>query len=104
MIRAYNQVIVHLHTRLTPDFLPLLLPPLLAALAPVPAAKDADKEDKERIARQRVILRIVAELAVLSAWPEGAAKGAGELGKVLQALVSRSNLCEDDSKLRPDER
>jgi len=70
----------------------------------VPAAKDADKEDKERIARQRVILRIVAELAVLSAWPEGAAKGAGELGKVLQALVSRSNLCEDDSKLRPDER
>lgn len=40
-----------------------------------------------------MLLRIVAELAVLSAWPEGAAKGAGELGKVLQALVSRFRRC-----------
>jgi regulator of nonsense transcripts 2 len=79
---------VHLHIRLTPNFLPLVLAPLTAALAPAPASKDGEKDDKERIARQRVILRIVAELGLISAWPEGIKKGAGEVGKILQTLVS----------------
>lgn len=87
---------MHLHTRLAPDFLPLLLPQLLVILAPVaaaqPTSKDADKErekeDKERIAKQRIVLRLIAELALLLVWPEGIAKGAGEVGKIMKALVS----------------
>lgn len=95
------QVIVHLHERLAPEFLPQLLPQLIAILStPPPAAKDAkdakdandkdrEKEDKERISRQRPVLRIVAELAMVGAWPEGAFKGAAEVGKILKALVGR---------------
>ena len=49
--------------------------------------KDADKEEKERVARQRILLRIVAELGLINAWPEGIKKGAAEVGKILQALV-----------------
>ncbi|TXT09089.1 hypothetical protein VHUM_02563 [Vanrija humicola] len=88
------EIIVHLHTRLAPEFFPLLLPPLLAILAPSPppgkdtSEKDREKDDKERIARQRPVLRIVAELALLGAWPEGALKGGTEVGKVLKALMS----------------
>lgn len=87
------KVICHLHLRLTPDFLPLLLGPLLSALAPSQASKDGDKdkEDKERLSRQRTILKIVAELATVHAWAEGVVKGLGEVGKVLQALVGTSN-------------
>ncbi|KAL1407550.1 mRNA decay protein [Vanrija albida] len=87
-------VIVHLHTRLAPEFFPLLLPPLLAILAPPPppakdaSEKDREKDDKERITRQRPVLRIVAELALLGAWPEGALKGGTEVGKVLKTLMS----------------
>lgn len=87
--------------RLAPDFLPLLLPPLLAALAPPPPAakdvsdKDREKEDKDRIARQRPILRIVAELAMLMAWPEGTTKGASEVGKILSRWVSAPSLPRD---------
>nr|XP_031861440.1 uncharacterized protein CI109_003044 [Kwoniella shandongensis]KAA5528512.1 hypothetical protein CI109_003044 [Kwoniella shandongensis] len=93
-------VIVHLHTRLTPDFLSLLLQPLLAILSnstvsstsAAAAGKDGDKdkerEDKERIARQRPVLRIVAELAMVGAWAEGAIKGAAEVGKALKGLMT----------------
>ena len=88
---------MHLHTRLTPELLPLLLPHLLAILSTtVPnstavgkdAEKDREKEDKDRLARQRPVLRIVAELAMAGAWAEGAEKGAGEVGKVMKGLVS----------------
>lgn len=74
----------------------MLLTPLLAVLFPPSSSsavtsKDADKErekeDKERFARQRLVLRIVAELAILSAWPEGVLKGAGEVAKVLKGFV-----------------
>nr|XP_018259411.1 uncharacterized protein I303_08339 [Kwoniella dejecticola CBS 10117]OBR81569.1 hypothetical protein I303_08339 [Kwoniella dejecticola CBS 10117] len=93
-------VIVHLHTRLAPDFLPLLLQQLLAILATtgasnanaVPVTKDAEKdkekEDKERLGRQRPVLRIVAELAMLGAWAEGATKGASEVGKILKGFMT----------------
>lgn len=83
-----------MHTRLAPDFLPLLLPQLLTILAPPPPApkdvneKEREKEEKERISRQRPVLRIVAELAMVGAWPEGAFKGGAEVGKILKALVS----------------
>ena len=68
---------------------------LLAILAPSnapPAStkdadKEKDKEDKERLGRQRPVLRIVAELAIEHAWPEGVAKGVGEVIKVLRNLV-----------------
>lgn len=88
------QIIVHLHKRLSPDFLPQLLPPLLAILAPAPppakdsSDKDREKDEKDRISRQRPVLRIVGELAMVGAWPEGATKGASEVGKILKALVS----------------
>ncbi|WVF65338.1 hypothetical protein IAT40_000064 [Kwoniella sp. CBS 6097] len=90
-------IIVHLHTRLTPDFLPLLLPSLLAILTSPPTAagnlskdaeKDKEKEDKERLSRQRPVLRIVAELAMIGAWAEGAMKGATEVGKLLKAFMT----------------
>lgn len=93
-----RQIIVHLHKRLAPDFLPHLLPPLLAILAPAPppakdvTEKDREKEDKERISRQRPVLRIVSELAMLMAWPEGALRGAAEVGKILKTLVSTLSL------------
>jgi len=87
---------VHLHTRLTPEFLPILLPALMTILAPgtgsfIAGSKEADKErekeDKDRLARQRPVLRILAELALVSAWAEGILKGVGEVGKVLRGLV-----------------
>ncbi|WWC72867.1 uncharacterized protein I206_106831 [Kwoniella pini CBS 10737] len=90
-------VIVHLHSRLTPEFLPLLLQPLLAILSTTstnvsPAVKDAEKdkekEDKDRLSRQRPVLRIVAELAMIAAWAEGATKGASEVGKLLKGFMT----------------
>lgn len=93
---SHNQIIVQLHSRLAPDFLPLLLPPLLAVLnqGPTQASgkdeKDRDREEKERMSRQRPVLRIVAELAMVGAWAEGAARGGLEVQKVLKSLVCRS--------------
>ncbi|KAK4687311.1 regulator of nonsense transcripts 2, partial [Tremellales sp. Uapishka_1] len=90
-------VIAHLHTRLSPDFLPLLLPALLSILSSAPviaaaASKDADKDrerdEKDRLAKQRPVLRIVAELALVGAWEEGAIKGVAEVGKVLKSLMT----------------
>ncbi|ADV23037.1 hypothetical protein I315_04869 [Cryptococcus gattii Ru294] len=90
-------VIVHLHSRLTPDFLPQLLQPLLALLSANAAVtgpigkdgdKDKEKEDKERLSKQRPVLRIVAELAMVGAWAEGVVKGAAEIGKVLKGLMT----------------
>ncbi|KAL7421122.1 mRNA decay protein [Cryptotrichosporon argae] len=84
-------IIVHLHARLAPDFFTLLLPPLLAILAPPAPSKedkDREKEEKDRIAKQRPVLRIIAELALVNAWPEGVAKGAAEVGKILKALMN----------------
>lgn len=56
--------------------------------------KDKEKEDKERLSKQRPVLRIVAELAMVGAWAEGVVKGAAEIGKVLKGLVSPS--CQFD--------
>jgi regulator of nonsense transcripts 2 len=50
--------------------------------------KEREKEDKERLAKQRPVLRIIAELALVGAWAEGPVKGAGEVGRILKALVS----------------
>ncbi|WVQ81313.1 hypothetical protein IAT38_003436 [Cryptococcus sp. DSM 104549] len=94
---AAVDVIMHLHTRLTPDFLPQLLQPLLAVLSSSSAVtapigkdgeKDKEREDKERLAKQRPVLRIVAELAMVGAWEEGAVKGCTEVGKVLKGLMT----------------
>lgn len=91
--KADSQVMVQLHTRLTPDFLPHLLPPFLAILnqAPVPTTgkeeKDREKEEKERLSRQRPVLRIMAELAMVGAWQAGPAKGGAEIQKVLKSMV-----------------
>ena len=89
---------------MTPDFLPLLLSPLLAVLHQGPAQaggkdeKDREREEKERLTRQRPVLRVVSELALVGAWPEGAAKGALEVQKVLKQMVRastcRSMACE----------
>jgi len=86
-------VIVQLHTRLTPDFLPHLLPPFLAVLAQPPVQstgkeeKDREKEEKERLSRQRPVLRIVADLAMIGGWQAGEAKGGAEVQKVIKGLV-----------------
>jgi regulator of nonsense transcripts 2 len=70
--------------------LPLLLPPLISIIStPASSAKDAerDKEDKDRLAKQRPVLRILAELAVVGAWPE-IPKGITEIVKLLKSLMS----------------
>jgi regulator of nonsense transcripts 2 len=101
---AHDQVIVQLHTRLTPDFLPHLLPPFLAVLAQPPVQstgkeeKDREKEEKERLSRQRPVLRIVADLAMIGGWQAGPAKGGAEVQKVIKGLV-RSLLIELSFKL-----
>jgi regulator of nonsense transcripts 2 len=88
-----RKVIVQLHTRLTPDFLPHLLPPFLAVLAQPPVQstgkeeKDREKEEKERLSRQRPVLRIVAELALIGAWQAGPAKAGSEIQKIVKAMV-----------------
>jgi regulator of nonsense transcripts 2 len=97
-------VIVQLHTRLTPDFLPHLLPPFLAVLAQPPVQstgkeeKDREKEEKERLSRQRPVLRIVADLAMIGGWQAGPAKGGAEVQKVIKGLV-RSLLIELNFKV-----
>jgi len=84
---------VQLHTRLTPDFLPHLIPPFLAVLAQPPVQstgkeeKDREKEEKERLSRQRPVLRIVAELAIIGGWEAGPAKGGSEIQKVIRSMV-----------------
>ena len=88
---------------MTPDFLPQLLAPntLLAVLSPpAPSAsnvkdggdKDKEKEEKDRLAKQRIALRIVAELAMAGAWEEGAARGGDEVVRILKGFVSASNV------------
>ena len=76
----------------------MLLPALLAIFASSGAGssatskdvdKEREKEDKDRLARQRSVLRIVAELAIIGAWAEGVRRGAGEVQKILKGLVSR---------------
>ena len=52
--------------------------------------KDREKEDKDRITRQRIVLRLVADLALVLALPEVVTKGAGEVAKVLKGLVSNA--------------
>ncbi|WVQ73762.1 hypothetical protein IAR50_003342 [Cryptococcus sp. DSM 104548] len=90
-------IIVHLHSRLAPDLLQQLLPQLLGVLSAsasvnLPLGKDGDKEkekeDKERLAKQRPVLRIIAELAMVGAWEEGAVKGSAEIGKVIKGLMA----------------
>lgn len=88
-LTARHKVISHLHARLTPDFLPALLPELLNVLAtsnPTPSAAttpatDRDKEDKERIVRLRPVLRVIAELGLVGAW-ENARGGKASKGVV----------------------
>jgi regulator of nonsense transcripts 2 len=83
---------------LTPDFLPRLIAPFLAVLGQAPTQqtgkeeKDREKEEKERLSRQRPVLRIVAELAMLGAWEAGLAKGGAEVQKVLKNLVCSFHL------------
>ncbi|WVN87840.1 uncharacterized protein L203_103035 [Cryptococcus depauperatus CBS 7841] len=90
-------VIVHLHTRLAPDFLPQLLQSLQSVLLSSTSTttsvgkdgdKDKEREDRERLAKQRPILRIVAELAMVGAWAEGIPKGTTEIGKILKNMMS----------------
>ena len=97
---THDQVIVHLHTRLTPDFLPMLLPQLLAILVnsgatlsatSKDAEKEREKEEKDRLGRQRPVLRIVAELALIGAWADGEKRGFGEIGNVVKSLVRISS-------------
>ena len=87
---------------MSPDFLRLLLPQIAAILAPAvlnssitaskDAEKDKDKDERDRLARQRPVLRIMAELALIAAWPEGVMKGVGEISKVLKAQVGLDRL------------
>jgi regulator of nonsense transcripts 2 len=49
--------------------------------------KDREKEEKERLSRQRPVLRIVADLAMIGGWQAGPAKGGAEVQKVIKGLV-----------------
>lgn len=94
------EIISHLHARLAPDFLTSLLPQLLAACEtsglPVTTKdeKDKDREERERIARLRVVLRVVAELGLVGAWPTPTSKkeqdGPTHVLRVVTGLVSQT--------------
>lgn len=49
--------------------------------------KDREKDEKDRLARQRPVLRIVTELAMIGAWEKGVEQGVTEISKVLKAFV-----------------
>jgi hypothetical protein len=77
-INIHQQVITHLHARLTPDFYPSFLPDLLAITteaqnkAPITSGtgndKDRERDEKDRISRMRPVLRMIAELGLVGAW------------------------------------
>ncbi|KZT57798.1 ARM repeat-containing protein [Calocera cornea HHB12733] len=92
------EIISALHRRFPKTFTPALLASLLAILAPPPKAVAApaqtsdqkEKEDSARISRQRPVLRICAELAMVGIWrsDDGARSGGEGVIKVLRDLLS----------------
>ncbi|KZO98973.1 ARM repeat-containing protein [Calocera viscosa TUFC12733] len=92
------EVISALHRRFPKMFTPALLTSLLAILAPPPKAAPApnqsneqkEKEDMARISRQRPVLRVCAELAMVGIWrsEDGARSGGEGVIKLLRDLLS----------------
>jgi regulator of nonsense transcripts 2 len=99
-LSCIGQVISSLHQRFPTTFTPAVLSVLsLAISAPNRAALNAlapeqrEKEDTTRVTRQRPILRVCSELALVGIIKDGLARSGGEwIMKALKELVSRSRL------------
>lgn len=93
---TYSQVISNLHRRfpkiydapLIASFASSLAPPARAQPGALPS-EQREKEDSARVGRQRPILRVSSELALVGIISDGPGKSGGEwIMKVLKDLVS----------------
>lgn len=99
-ISASHQIISALHRRFPKTFTPAFVSSLSAALAaPSRAALAAlspeqrEKEDAARISRQRPVLRVSAELALVGIIKDAPDRSGGEwIMKVMRDLVSLPNV------------
>lgn len=99
-IYALCQIISMLHRRFPKTFTPGLVSALSAALAPpnraalaALAPEQREKEDASRITRQRPVLRVCAELALVGIIRDAPGRSGGEwMIKVIKDLVSSTLL------------
>ena len=90
-----SQVISALHRRFPTTFTPALVAALASALVPsnkaalaTMASEQREKEESARVARQRPIIRVCAELALVGVIRDGPSRSGGEwIMKVLRELV-----------------
>ncbi|KAI0812376.1 hypothetical protein BC629DRAFT_1472459 [Irpex lacteus] len=90
------EIISALHRRFPSTFTPGIISALSAALAPPPRAsisvlapEQKDKEDSSRISRQRPVLRVCAELALIGIIRDSPTRSGGEwIMKVVKELLS----------------
>ncbi|KZT08499.1 transcription factor [Laetiporus sulphureus 93-53] len=90
------EIISLLHRRFPKSFTPSLISSLSAALAPPSRAalaaltpEQREKEDVTRVSRQRPVLRVCAELALVGIIQDGPGKSGGEwMMKVMKDLLS----------------
>ncbi|KAH9929303.1 ARM repeat-containing protein, partial [Amylocystis lapponica] len=90
------EIISSLHRRFPKTFTPVLVPSLSAALAPPPRAvisallpEQREKEDAARVSRQRPVLRVCAELALVGIIKDGPGRSGGEwIMKAVKELLS----------------
>ena len=95
------QIISALHRRFPSTFTPALITALSASLAaPSKAALSAlspeqrEKEDTSRVTRQRPVLRVCAELALVGIIRDAPGRSGGEwVMKVIRELVRLQHLC-----------
>jgi regulator of nonsense transcripts 2 len=91
----YAQIISALHRRFSTNFTPALIAALSTALAPsnkaalaTMAPEQREKEEAARVARQRPLIRVCAELALVGVIRDGPSRSGGEWTmKVLRDLV-----------------
>lgn len=95
-VHGFLQVISHLHRRFPRTFTPVLVSSLSSAIAPpskanisTMIAEQREKEDNARISRQRPVLRICSELALVGIIRDTPEKSGGEwVMKAVKELVS----------------
>jgi len=94
-VRSAVEIISALHRRFPTIFTPSLIASLLGALVPTPksalsglSTEQREKEDSSRIVRQRPVIRVCAELALVGIIRDGPGKSGGEwIMKVIRDLV-----------------
>lgn len=92
---TFPKIISHLHRRFPKAFTPVLVSSLSAAIAPPSrasisslTAEQREKEDSARVLRQRPVLRICSELALVGVIRDGPERSGGEwVMKAVKDLV-----------------